>query len=143
MTTTFTTFVAPAVLAATLLAGGVAEAQTRADFLANGEGPYYSEVADFLSDFNLDYNATGTEMVRFETPLGTKYCPQGEVYVTQERTFGKTIDYRCMPKAQYQQMLANYHNRPQNTYVPGNTGGGNKVCTGRVGMYGQVFASCF
>ena len=70
------------------------------------------------------------------------------MHVTQKSNgfFGigsKTIDCGCMTEAQYQQMRFAYYNRPRNNYVPANTGGGTKVCSGTVGMYGQVFASCY
>ena len=160
MTVTFRTAIAPAVLAATLFAGA-AKAETPNttinDLLALQTDIGYrvdtpkvdvtAEVAAQMAAVNKAIAAEEAGLVSFETPLGTQYCQQGEVYVTQEDTGflgigAKTIDYGCMPKAQYQQMLANYHNRPRNTYVPGNTGGGTKVCSGTVGMYGQVFASC-
>ena len=140
MTTKFTTIVGSAVIGAALLAGAPANAAglglTMTDILLlNTEHGYKAPALLAVED----------GMVAIETPLGVKQCPEGEVYVTQKKNalgIGGHHDYGCMSKANYQQMLFTHNNRPR-------YGGGGgyvnttKSCYGSVGMYGQVFASCY
>ena len=127
LTNTFRAFIASSIAATTLLAGGTAKAETKAEYLR------------WLSQETapIGYDVITPNGLHAESPE----CPVGKSKVHHTAANGTRTELGCVTEAEatlwYEQYKAALNGQRRPVYSSG------QFCTGWSGGYGQFFASCF
>ena len=134
LTNTFRAFIASSIAATTLLAGGTAKAETKAEYIRRLSQETYTYNIDVKAGYDL--YADGEHEF-----TNVSECPAGKSKRHHIATNGTRTELGCVTEAEatlwFEQYKAALNGQRRPVYSSG------QFCTGLSGGYGQFFASCF